>query len=97
MSTEKLERGGKVRVRNINYPLTGSIDIQGRKPISYRLEPGKWVEVPHEVYSFLKNRFGSPQRHVVPSALPGPDGNYYGPPTETRVEEHMQYLIEFQD
>lgn len=86
----------KVRIRNIDYALTGSVDIRGQKPIYFRLEPNKWTEVPDEVFTHLKSKFGNPQVHEVPSALPGPDGNYYGYPGQTRTEQHQQYLIEFQ-
>ena len=85
----------QVRVRNIDYALTGSVDIQGRKPISYRIEPNVWTDVPDEVYDQLKAKFGNPQFHSVPNALPGADGNYYGYPGQTRVEQHLQYLLEF--
>lgn len=85
----------KVRIRNIDYALTGSVDIQGKKPIMFRLEPNKWTEVPDVVYTHLKNKYGNPQTHDVPAALPSPDGNYYGYPGQTRTEQHLQYLIEF--
>lgn len=86
----------KVRIRNIDYALTGSVDVKDRKPIMYRLEPNKWTEVPDEVYEQLKSKFGNAKFSDAPSALPGTDGNYYGYPGQTRAEQtNSQYLIEF--
>lgn len=86
----------RVRIRNISYALTGSVDIKGQKPMTFRLEPNRWTEVTDEVFVHLKNKFGNPQVNEVPNALPGPDGNYYGYPGETRKEEYLQYLVEFE-
>jgi hypothetical protein len=86
----------KVRIRNIDYALTGSVDIKGSSPIKYRLEPNKWTEVPDEVYDQLKNKFGNAKFSEVPNSLPGADGNYYGYPGQVRAEQtNGQYLIEF--
>ena len=86
----------RVRVRNISYALTGSVDIQGEKPLTYRLEPNVWTEVPDEVFSQLKSKFGNPKFSDAPNSLPGQDGNYYGYPGQTRAEQvNGQYLVEF--
>ena len=86
----------EVRVRNINYALSGSVDAQGKTPIAFRLEPNKWTAVPDEVYEMLKHKFGNPRYSDVPNSLPGADGNYYGYPGQTRAEEvNSQYLVEF--
>ena len=86
----------EVRVRNIDYALSGSIDIAGAKPITYRLEPNKWTEVPDEVYDQLKHKFGNARFSDAPNSLPGNDGNYYGYPGQTRSEQvNGQYLVEF--
>lgn len=86
----------KVRIRNIDYALAGSVDIKDGKTIKYRLEPNKWTEVPDEVYDQLKHKFGNARFSDAPSALPGADGNYYGYPGQTRAElVNGQYTIEF--
>jgi len=86
----------KVRIRNIDYALTGSVDIKNQKPITYRLEPNKWTDVPDEVYDQLKHKFGNARFSDAPNSLPGPDGNYYGYSGQTRPEQtNSQYLIEF--
>ena len=87
---------GKVRVRNIDYPLSGSINMEGKKPIRWTLVPNKWTEVPMEVYEFLKGKFANPREYDVPSSLPDGSGEYRGNPGQTRTEQHLQYLIEFQ-
>ena len=86
----------KVRVRNITYALTGSLDIKGKPLISYRLEPNVWTEVSEEIYDQLKQKFGNSKYSDAPNALPGNDGNYYGYPGQTRPElVNGQYLVEF--
>jgi hypothetical protein len=86
----------KVRVRNIEYALTGSVDAQGQRPITYRLEPNIWTEVPDVVFDQLKNKFGNSRFSNVPNALPGANNNYYGHPGEMRAELiNGQYLVEF--
>lgn len=86
----------QVRVRNISYALTGSIDAKGQAPIKYRLEPNVWTDVPDEVYTQLYSKFGNARYSDAPNALPGQDGNYYGYPGQTRAEQvNGQYLVEF--
>lgn len=86
----------KVRVRNIDYALTGSVDINNGQQIKYRLEPNVWTPVPDEVYAQLQHKFGNARFSEGPSSLPGPDGNYYGYPGQTRSEQvNGQYLVEF--
>ena len=86
----------KVRVRNIDYALTGSVDCRDGKPISFRIEPNVWTEVPDEVYSMLKSKFGNPMFSQAPNSLPDGQGNYYGSPGQVRTEQYNnQYLVEF--
>jgi hypothetical protein len=86
----------EARIRNIDYALTGSIDVKNQKPIKYRLEPNVWTPVSDEVYSQLKHKFGNARFSEAPSSLPGPDGNYNGYPGQVRAEQvNGQYLIEF--
>ena len=86
----------QVRIRNINYALTGSVDAKDKRAITYRLEPNVWTDVPDEVFDQLKNKFGNSRFSDAPNALPGQDGNYYGYPGQTRSEQvNGQYLIEF--
>lgn len=93
MAEEK--RGGRVRLRNCDYALTGSINMEGKKPISYRLEPNRWTEVPAEVYASLKSKFGEPKFEEVPNALPEADGTYKVAQGAVRYEPAIQYVIEF--
>lgn len=88
--------GYRVRVRNIDYPLNGSLSIEGGTSIKWSLPPGQWVSVEEPVYNFLKHKFGEPRMYEVPAALPDSNGNYHMPTTATRVETHQQYLVEFQ-
>lgn len=89
-------RKGKVRVRNITYPLTGSVNVEGRKPIKFSIRPNVWTEVPEEVYQMLKSKFYDLRYADVPDALPESDGTYRGDPDRTRKEpQNAQYLIEF--
>ena len=86
----------KVRIRNIAYALTGSVDAKGQRPITYRLEPNVWTEVPDEVFNQLKGKFGNAKFSEAPNSLPGQDGNYYGHAGQVRAEQtNGQYLIEF--
>lgn len=86
----------KVRVRNINYALTGSVDIEGRKSIKFRIEPNIWTEVADEIYDMLKHKFGNPKYSDAPNAIPEVNGNYYAHPGQTRSEQvNGQYLVEF--
>lgn len=87
----------KVRVRNIDYALTGSVDIKGAgKTLSFRIEPNVWTEVADEVYEMLKHKFGNPKFSNAPNSLPNQDGEYYGYPGQTRPEQtNSQYLVEF--
>ena len=86
----------QVRVRNIDYALTGSIDIKNQKPITYRLEPNVWTAVPDEVWEQLYSKFGNTRFSEAPNSLPGKDNNYYGSPGQTRPEVvNGQYLVEF--
>ena len=86
----------EARIRNIDYALTGSVDVKNQPPIKYRLVPNVWTPVPDEVYAQLKHKFGNARFSEVPNSLPGPDGNYYGYPGQTRAEQtNGQYLIEF--
>lgn len=86
----------QARIRNIEYALTGSVDIKNQKAITYRLEPNKWTDVPDEVYAQLKHKFGNAKFSEAPNSLPGVDGNYYGYPGQTRAEQvNSQYIIEF--
>jgi hypothetical protein len=85
-----------VRIRNITYALTGSIDAKGKPPMKYRLEPNVWTEVPDEVFEQLKNKFGNSKFSEAPNSLPGSEGVYSGQPGQTRAElTNGQYLIEF--
>lgn len=85
-----------VRIRNIAYALTGSIDAKGQRPITYRLEPNVWTEVPDEVFMQLKNKFGNAKFSEAPNSLPGTGGVYSGQPGQLRAEQtNGQYLIEF--
>ena len=85
----------KVRVRNIDYALTGSVDIEGRGALSFRIEPNTWTEVPDEIYTHLKAKFANPRRYEVPNSLPDRDGIYRMDPNQTRLETSLQYLVEF--
>lgn len=87
----------KVRVRNIDYALTGSVGSKDLgKSIKFRIEPNTWTEVPDEVYEMLKSKFSNPRYSDAPNSLPGQDGNYYGHPGQTRPEQvNSQYLVEF--
>ena len=85
-----------VRVRNIDYALSGSIDSPGQRVIKYRLEPNVWTEVPDEVISQLKHKFGNNKYSTAPDSLPNGDGSYNGQPGQERAElVNGQYLIEF--
>lgn len=85
-----------VRIRNIAYALTGSIDGKGQRAITYRLEPNVWTEVPDEVFIQLKNKFGNSKFSEAPNSLPEQGGVYSGIPGQTRAEQtNGQYLIEF--
>lgn len=88
-------KGGRVRLRNCDYPLTGSINIDKQKPIKYVLHPNVWTEVPAEVYDILKRKFGEVRYTDVPSALPDSRGEYSMAPGATRHEQQVQYVIEF--
>ena len=86
----------KVRVRNITYALTGSVDCEGGRSLKYRLEPEQWTEVPDEVFTQLENKFGNARYSDAPDSLPGKDNSYYGHPGQTRSElVNGQYLVEF--
>lgn len=85
-----------VRIRNISYALTGSVDGKDQRPMKYRLEPNVWTDVPDEVYSQLYSKFGNSRFSEAPNALPGSDGEYRGVPGQIRAEQtNAQYLIEF--
>ena len=85
-----------VRVRNINYALTGSLDVKGKRTIQYRLEPNVWTEVPDEVFVQLKDKFGNAKFSEAPNSLPGAGGVYSGQPGQLRAEQtNSQYLVEF--
>lgn len=85
-----------VRIRNIAYALTGSVDGKDQRAVKYRLEPNVWTEVPDEVYTQLYNKFGNSRYSEAPNALPGNDGSYHGNPGQVRAElTNGQYLIEF--
>lgn len=88
---------GAVRVRNIDYALTGSVDGKDTGAVlKFRLEPNVWTEVPDPVYEMLYNKFGNARYSEAPASLPGPDGNYYGYPGQNRAEQvNGQYLVEF--
>lgn len=89
-------RSKKVRVRNIDYALTGSVNIEGGKAISFRLEPNKWTEVDDAVYAMLKSKYGESRYSDAPNSLPDASDNYYGHAGQTRAElVNGQYLIEF--
>ena len=90
---------GQVRVRNIDYALTGSVDSKDAgKTITFRLEPNVWTTVPEPVFEMLKHKFGNARYSEAPASLPGPDGNYYGFPGQQRAEQvNGQYLVEFRD
>ena len=89
-------RSKSVRIRNITYALTGSIDAKGSAPIKYRLEPNVWTDVPDEVFEQLKNKFGNSKFSEAPNSLPEVGGIYNGQPGQTRAElTNGQYLIEF--
>ena len=93
---EKARTGGRVRLRNCDYNLTGSINMEGKKPLRYCLVPNTWVEVPEEVYDMLKRKFAEPRYTSVPDSLPGSDGFTYNAPSgSTRREQQQQYVIEF--
>ena len=85
----------KVRVRNIEYPLSGSMTMDDGKTIKWSLPPGQWVTVDEPVYKFLEQKFKDPRSYEVPAALPNEQGSYNVPPTHTRWEQAQQYLIEF--
>ena len=86
----------QVRVRHIEYALTGSVDIEGGQSFKYRLEPERWTDVPDEVFTQLENKFGNARYSTAPNSLPGPDNNYYGYPGQTRPElVNGQYILEF--
>lgn len=87
----------RVRVRNIDYALTGSVDSKELgKTLSFRLEPNVWTEVADELFEMLKHKFGNARYSEAPASLPGPDGNYYGFPGQQRAEQsNGQYLVEF--
>jgi hypothetical protein len=87
----------EVRVRNIDYALTGSVSSRDiGKPMRFRIEPNVWTQVPDEVYDMLKSKFGNARYSEAPNSLPAADGNYYGRPGEIRAEVvNGQYLVEF--
>lgn len=85
----------QVRVRNINYALTGSVDGKG-KIIPFRLEPNVWTAVPEEVFIHLKNKYGDNRYADVPNSLPAKGDEYTVQPGQTRPEcVNSQYLVEF--
>lgn len=92
--TVKIDRSGhRIRLRNIDHALEGSIssrDLKGGE-IRFRLEPNKWTEVPDEVYTMLKGKFNSPQEDTVPDWNGDPDH----PQRQVRVEQSQEYTIEF--
>lgn len=86
----------EVRVRNIEYALTGSIDTKEGGLVKYRLEPNKWTPVSEEVFDQLYRKFGEAKYSEAPNSLPGKDNQYYGQPGQTRPEQvNGQYLVEF--
>ena len=86
----------EIRVRNIDYALSGSVGLQGGQTIKYRLEPNKWTPVSDEVWEQLKHKYGNTRFSDAPNALPNKDGEYNGMPGQTRSEVvNGQYLIEF--
>jgi hypothetical protein len=87
----------EVRVRNIDYALTGSVGSRDLgKAIKFRIEPNVWTKVEDEVFDMLKSKFGNARYSEAPNSLPGPDGNYYGYPGQIRAEQvNGQYLVEF--
>lgn len=89
------KRVGRARLRNCDYPLTGSINIDGRKPLKWTLRPNVWTELPDEVIDILRRKFAEPRFSEVPNALPDEAGNYNAPPGSTRLEQQAQYVIEF--
>lgn len=95
-ATSKIDsKSGRARLRNCDYPLTGSINVDGRKPLKWRLEPNVWTTLPGEVIDVLKLKFAEPKFVDVPNALPDMNGNYNVPPGATRREQQVQYVIEF--
>jgi hypothetical protein len=88
---------GQVRVRNIEYALTGSVDSKDNNgAVKFRLEPNVWTTVPDEVFEMLQHKFGNARYSDAPASLPGADGNYYGFPGQQRAEQtNGQYLVEF--
>ena len=85
-----------VRVRNLPYALTGSVDAKGQRTVKYRLEPNVWTEVPEEVYTQLYSKFGNARYSEAPNSLPASNGEYTGEPGQSRAEQvNGQYLIEF--
>lgn len=86
----------QVRIRNIQYALTGSVSVKNERDLKYRLEPNVWTEVPDPVYEQLKNKFGNARFSDAPNSLPGANDEYSGQPGQTRAEQvNGQYLIEF--
>ena len=86
----------QVRVRNIDYPLEGSLNIE-KETIRFRIQPNVWTEVRPEVRDMLKLKFSSAKEYEVPASLPNEHGDYYSAPGSTRREQHLQYLVEFRD
>lgn len=90
--------GRRIRLRNLNYALTGSISGEdGDKAvfIKYSIEPNKWTTVHPLVYDFLKQKFDNPVEHVVPDWEPGGDNDRAQ--RTPRIDQDQEYTIEFGD
>jgi len=89
--------GGKVRIRNIQYPVPIAADIEGRGLIRVVIQPNVWTELPPELYRIAKAKFEEPRYREVPDSLPDPEGRYHGVSGHTRLEDVTPYIMEFRD
>lgn len=90
--TVKVDKSGhRVRLRNIDHALEGSVTSRDCQEIRFRLEPDRWTEVPDAVYSMLRDKFYKPQEFRTTSWNGDPDN----PQREQRTESYQEYIIEF--
>ena len=88
----KVERSGhKIRLRNMEYPLEGTLSTREHGEIKYSLKPNVWTEVPDAVYQFLKSKFYNTRSSNVPDWNGNPDN----PVRYERKETVSSYTIEF--
>jgi hypothetical protein len=92
--------GNQVRLRMPLYPIDGSIDVEGKGTIRYRLIPNQWVSVPDEVFAALKAKFDVEREPVMVPDVEHHERNphpYGTPPNLVPDTSASPYVLEFKE